>query len=292
MQVFAITILLAMQSLRSKLLAGGKSYGPIVLSGSPTVAELLAFVGYDHIVLDMEHSPANEETIQAMLRAVDSAARGRHPVDNFPIVRVPSHDDVAVTKRVLDILRTPGGIMFPMIENAEQAEAAVASTRYPPFYKNGIRGCAHPFVRASSFGKNKEYFEKDSHQELLTILQVESSDAIEKIPEIGMVDGVDMIFLGPFDISCSINKMGQFEEEGEVMKLLERAESLVRETSERKKIETGTSLCLAGFRAPNRSLKKMFSDEVGYNLVCGAADVGMISTAAMNDYEAGRDAKA
>jgi len=245
----------------------------------------------------------------SILRAVDSASRGNYnyPTANHvtPIVRAPSSNDAAMTKRILDVLRPPAGIMFPMIENAQDAEFAVASTRYPPHYGNGdddivgIRGCAHPFVRASGYGRDSTYFDYSSHEDLLTIVQVESESAIEKIPEIGMVDGVDCIFLGPFDISCSIGKMGQFEDGGGVMALLRRAEGLVRETSKAKKESTsnnkigggeGQSLVLGGFRSPNRSLEEMFSDEIGYQFVCGSVDLGMVQSAAKADLIAARKA--
>mmetsp|Transcript_25865 Transcript_25865/g.62108 ORF Transcript_25865/g.62108 Transcript_25865/m.62108 type:complete len:156 (+) Transcript_25865:433-900(+) len=155
----------------------------------------------------MEHSPVDVSQLTSLLRAIDSASRssgGTTAVSNFPVVRAPGNSDVVMTKRILDVLCPPGGIMFPMVENAAQAEMAVAGTRYPP---GGIRGCAHPFVRASRYGRNSDYFDVDS-RDILTIVQVESEEAIENIPEIGMVDGVDAIFLGPFDISCSIGCMG------------------------------------------------------------------------------------
>ena len=303
-------------SLRKRLLSdfNTKSYGPFLLSGSPNIAELLAFTGYDHIVVDMEHSPIDITDTLSMLRAIDStrgdiatltASAGittttttttttTITIPTTPIVRVPSHHDVANTKRILDILRPPSGIMFPMIENAEQAKLAVSSVRYPT---NGIRGCAHPFVRASLYGKDANYFYKSSYEDLLIIVQVESKDAIENIPEIGMVDGVDCIFLGPFDISCSIGKMGQFESNGEVMDLIRHAEKLVRETSEKKKQakrrknenddegegEEEHGLILGGFRSPGRTLKEMFSDDVGYQLIAGSVDLGLIQNAAKID---------
>mmetsp|Transcript_26771 Transcript_26771/g.61623 ORF Transcript_26771/g.61623 Transcript_26771/m.61623 type:complete len:250 (-) Transcript_26771:194-943(-) len=238
----------------------------------------------------MEHSPNDLATTTAMLRAIDSAARGGAPVHNFPVVRAPSRDDVAATKRILDVLRPPAGIMFPMIESAAQAEAAVAGTRYPPHRRNGVRGCAHPFVRASQYGNNGDYFDVDSHRELLTIAQVESEEGIEHIPEIGMVDGVDVIFLGPFDISCDIGEVGNFDPDGKVMGAIRRAERLVRETSEKKKALKGVPLCLGGFRSPGRSLETMFSNDVGYQFVSGSLDLGLLQAAAKTDFNAGQDA--
>jgi 4-hydroxy-2-oxoheptanedioate aldolase len=283
------------QSLRKKLLQDRnfKSYGPMILSASPSVAELLATIGYSHILVDMEHSPLDISKTVEMLRAIDSVSSGYVPIHNTPIVRAPSHDDVAMTKRILDVLKPPSGIMFPMIETVEQAEKAVASTRYPPHYRenSGIRGCAHPFVRASSYGSDEDYFPLHSNQDLLTILQVESEAAIENIPEIGMVGGVDAIFLGPFDISCSVNQVGEFGATSDVMQLIRHAERLVRETDDRKRAlashstrkEYPTGLILGGFRPPLRSLQEMFSAEVGYQFICGSVDLGLLRKAAYSD---------
>jgi len=124
---------------------------------------------------------------------------------------------------------------------------------------------------------------------LLTIVQVESEEGIANIPEIGMVDGVDVIFLGPFDIGASIGSVGSFEPNGKTMTLLKQAELLVRETSQKKKQEKGFGLCLGGFRAPGRSLKEMFSEDVGYQFVSGSLDLGLLQAAAVADYEAGQE---
>lgn len=287
-------------SLRQQLLSNKhtKSYGPFLLSKSTSIAELLSYIGYNHIVVDMEHSPLDISSTVSILHAIESTNHhhNKNKNDNAiittPIIRVPSYDDIANTKRVLDILKPPCGIMFPMIENAIQAQKAISSTIYPP---NGIRGCAHPFVRASNYGNNNHYFHHTCNEDILKIVQVESREGIMNIPEIGMVDGVDCIFLGPFDISCSIGKMGQFEEGGEVMELIRYAEQLVRETS-KKKYETnnnndsnnnndnGHGLILGGFRSVGRSLTEMFSDDVGYQLVSGSVDLGMIQNAAKMDF--------
>jgi 2-keto-3-deoxy-L-rhamnonate aldolase RhmA len=280
-----------MSSLRRKLLNGGKSYGPLLFSGSETVAELIAGIGYSHIVVDMEHSPVDLPTTTSILRAIDASSRGTYSSEESnttPIVRVPSHTDIAMTKRVLDVLRPPCGIMFPMVENAKQAQAAVESTRYAPHYPNnsGLRGCAYPFTRASSYGKNKDYFHIDSNQSLLTIMQVESLEAIENIHEIGLVDGVDCIFLGPFDISCNMGKIGDFSPKGEVMQVIRRAETMVLDTAKEKKnksLSCGNGLILGGFKPPGRSTHEMF--DYGYQFICGSTDLAMLGSAASADFK-------
>ena len=280
---------MALSSLRKRLLLDptARSYGPFLLSSSPTIAELLAGAGYGHMVVDMEHSPNDISTTAAILRAIDSYSPPQGKFSPTPIVRAPSCHDIATTKRILDVLRLPGGIIFPMVETAIDARKAVASTRYPPHYGKGegTRGCAYTMVRASQYGRNEEYYDSNSHEDLLTIVQVESEQAIHNIPEIGMVEGVDCIFLGPFDISCSIGEMSDFSEDGKVMKLLHYAEELVRETSRKKREQSsdGFGLILGGFRSPGRPLEKMFSKEVNYQLVSGSVDLSMLVKAAADD---------
>merc|ERR1711982_32542 len=108
-------------------------------------------------------------------------------------------------------------------------------------------------------------------------------------PQIAAVDGVDCIFLGPLDISCSINKMGQFHDndnvtatdsDDNVMDLIRHAEQLVREESNQRE-----RLILGGFRSPGRPLSEMFSKDVGYHLVSGSADFGLIKNAALLDIQ-------
>lgn len=277
-------------SLRKRLLSdfNTKSYGPFLLSSSPTIAEVLSNVGYSHIVVDMEHSPLDVSSTLSMLRSIDSSRNTNFENMNkttTPIVRLPSHHDIANTKRILDILKPPAGIMFPMIENAQQAQLAISSITYPP---NGIRGCAHPFVRASQYNHNLDYFDISCREDILTIMQIESKDAIENIREIGMVDGVDCLFLGPFDISCSVGQMGKFDKGGQVWQLLRKAERLVRETSDMKKEKAHSKqqhhgLILGGFQLPGRNLDDMFSNDVGYQFVSGSVDIGMIQSAAKAD---------
>lgn len=116
---FVVTMSL---SLRSKLLSGGKSYGPVMMSDSPVITELLAFAGYGHVVIDHEHSPTDSSTGQILLQALDAAHTSTQP-----IIRVPSHS-ASYLKKILDSMRLPGGgVLVPMVENAETAQQVVVS---------------------------------------------------------------------------------------------------------------------------------------------------------------------
>jgi 2-keto-3-deoxy-L-rhamnonate aldolase RhmA len=267
-------------SLRQRLLQGAKSYGPMLLSDSPVAAEILATVGYGHILVDHEHSPTDIRSGQALLQAIQSAATMNHHNGGVPptepIVRLPSHDP-AYMKKVLDSMRLPGGVLVPMIDDAATAQAVVNSARYPRQIDailgattgGGMRGCAVPFIRGSSWGMNPEYM-RQCENDLLVMVQVESPKGVKAISEISAIKGIDAIFLGPMDLSCSIGKMGLFDDQ-EVIDLIGEAEEAVRDSG----------CLLAGFRSPGRDLKDMF--DAGYSLVCGSVDVGLLRDAARQD---------
>ncbi|PPS18072.1 hypothetical protein GOBAR_AA02516 [Gossypium barbadense] len=117
-------------SLKSRLRNGETLYGIFLLSFSPTLAEIVAFSGYDFVVIDMEHGPGGIHESLQMLRAVATT--------NTPaIIRLPESSAVWA-KKALDL--GPQGIMFPMINSPKDARKAVSYCRFPP---NGIRGSAH-----------------------------------------------------------------------------------------------------------------------------------------------------
>jgi 2-keto-3-deoxy-L-rhamnonate aldolase RhmA len=179
-------------------------------------------------------------------------------------------------KKVLDSLRLPGGVLVPMVEDAQTAKAVVQATRYPP---DGTRGCAVPFVRGSAYGRTSMAEYRDQcEQDLLVMVQVESPSAVEAIPEIASIDGVDAIFLGPLDLSASLGKMGQFHDP-EFVELLDRAEKSVLESK---------NCLLAGFRLPGRDIDDMF--DKGYSLVCGSVDIGLLQASARHDALMGQKA--
>jgi len=250
-------------SLRKHLLGGGKSYGPMILSDSPIICEILSSANYGHIVVDHEHSPTDVRSGQVLLQAIQGSS-----TNTEAIVRLPSPDDPVYMKKVLDSLRLPGGVLVPMVNDAATAKRVVQSTRYP---LEGIRGCAAPVVRGSAYGQVSlsEYL-RQCQEDLLVMVQVETLDAVKAIPEIAAVEGVDAIFVGPLDLSASIGKMGDFQDR-EFKEILARAERDI----------LASGCLLAGFRAPGRDLEEMF--DKGYSLVCGSVDIGLLKEAARQD---------
>ncbi len=161
------------------------------------VAEILSVVGFDWIVIDMEHSPNDIQEVLNQLQIIQG-------FNSEPVVRVPWNEPVMV-KRVLDMGAQT--ILFPYIENAEEAKAAVAATRYPP---KGVRGVMSA-ARMNKYGTVKNYY-TEAEKEICVLVQCETKIAIENISEIAAIDGIDGIFLGPSDLSASVGKIGQFED--------------------------------------------------------------------------------
>lgn len=157
-------------------------------------AEVIATAGFDWVLLDMEHSPNELNSLLGQLQAFAAS-------DTTAIVRPDWNDSVKV-KRLLDL--GVSGLLFPMIQSVEEAEKAVAGTRYPP---RGIRGVSTA-TRANAFGRKTDYFER-IEDETTVILQLETRTAIEQAEAIASVDGVCGIFFGPADIAADLGHLGQ-----------------------------------------------------------------------------------
>ena len=160
---------------------------------SNLVAEVLNPIGFDWILFDVEHAPNDIPLLLSQLQAMRGSA-------TEPIAR-PEWNDAVAIKRLLDIgFRS---FLVPMVQNAEEARVAVAATRYPP---EGIRGVA-TLNRAASFGGDPNYL-KTSNSNVCVIVQIETSDSMDKLESICGVDGVDGIFVGPSDLAASLGHLG------------------------------------------------------------------------------------
>ncbi|WP_170344701.1 HpcH/HpaI aldolase family protein [Ruegeria atlantica] len=174
--------------------AGEKQVGLWISLCSNFAAEVVSTAGYDWALIDMEHSANDYFSVLGQLKAFAASP-------TTALVRVEWNDAVAV-KRLLD-LGAPG-LLFPMIQSVEEAEQAVAATRYPP---RGIRGVSGA-TRATAFGRIPDYVAR-VEEETAVLLQLETRAAVEQAEAIGAVDGVSGIFFGPADIAADIGKLGQ-----------------------------------------------------------------------------------
>jgi 4-hydroxy-2-oxoheptanedioate aldolase len=173
---------------------GEKQVGIWVSLSSPFSAELIAHAGYDWALVDMEHAPNDYFSVLGQLQAFASSK-------TTAIVR-PEWNDPVVVKRLLDL--GAQGLLFPMIQNVEEAKKAVASTRYPPHGNRGVSAA----TRATKFGRVTDYITRVD-DEMAVLLQLETIAALDKAEEIGAVEGVSGIFFGPADIAADMGKVGR-----------------------------------------------------------------------------------
>ncbi len=178
---------------RKRLLDGDVLVGSLITIASAEVAEIMGTVGLDWLFIDTEHSPFNAHGAQKIMQAAGSGCAC--------VVRVPANDEVWI-KKVLD--SGANGIIAPQINTAAEAEAVVRMCKYPP---DGTRGVG--IGRAHQYGLGfNEYMER-ANDEIAVILQAETARALKNISEIVQVPGIDAIFIGPYDLSASLGKMGQ-----------------------------------------------------------------------------------
>lgn len=181
-----------------KIKEGKCPLGGIVLSSDPAATELVAEVGFDFVFIDGEHGEIDRQTAMQHIMATRGTGCA-------PFIRVPdsSHTEI---KKVIDF--APAGIIIPMVMNAEEAKAAIAAMRYPPV---GNRGCG--FRRGTGYGARdvEPYWEQSAHDPLV-ILQIEHIDAVRNLDSILALPGLDSVLVGPYDLSASMNKHGQWDD--------------------------------------------------------------------------------
>jgi len=157
---------------------------------------MLGIMGYDFAIIDAEHGPMDVESCEHMVRAADAA-------DIVPVVRVA----VNLQQNILRYLDAGAlGVQVPMVNSKEEMERVVASTKYPP---QGRRGLAA--TRASGYGAGiglAEYV-RMANEETLVVVQVETREALANVEEIAAVELVDVVFLGPTDLSAALGHPGQ-----------------------------------------------------------------------------------
>ena len=226
--------------------------GTWVMSASPIVAEAIGHAGFDWAVLDMEHTTLDLMDLVHLMQAV-----GNTPL--VPLVRVPWNDTVNV-KRVLDA--GAHSLLFPFIQNADEAARAVAATRYPP---EGVRGMAG-MSRASRFGTVPDFF-KQANANVCAVLQMETPESIAQLEAIAAVPGVGGLFVGPGDLSGAMGHVGNLTHP-EVLDLMANAAQRAHKLGMPIGTVGGTPEVVAKYRA------------IGYDFVAMASDLGLLMRAA------------
>jgi 4-hydroxy-2-oxoheptanedioate aldolase len=185
-------------NLRARLRAGETTYGVFLNLGSPLAAELCARGGSDWLIIDLEHGAAGEPDLLEHLYAVGAT-------ETAAIVRPASGERLRIG-RALDF--GADGIMVPRIDTAEQAREAVSFLRWPP---DGARGLAL-LTRGAELGEVGHGSISALNQRVIGVIQVESPQAVDSAGEIAAIDGVDVLFVGPTDLSHSMGIPGQFDD--------------------------------------------------------------------------------
>lgn len=179
---------------KAAILEGRQQLGLWYSIGDSAIAELLAGIGYDWMLIDAEHTAADPAILLPILQAIA-------PYQTHAIVR-PSSLDVAEIKKVLDI--GAQSILVPYVQNADEARLAAAAVDYPP---RGIRGVAG-ITRASRFGAIPGYHRR-AREEICLLVQIETAEAMANLEAIAAVPGIDGVFIGPADLAANMGHPGE-----------------------------------------------------------------------------------
>ncbi|MGB0506472.1 MAG: HpcH/HpaI aldolase family protein [Pikeienuella sp.] len=181
--------------IKQRLANGDVTYGIFLGLANALASEVSAPAGFDWLLIDGEHAPNDVQTIKSQMDALT-----RHSDDVFVRIRDrdPSH-----LKHLLDI--GVRNFLAPVVDTAEQAQALVDASRYPP---EGVRGVGALGARATNFGRNPGYL-KEANKGICMIVQIETRLGLSNMDEILAIDGVDGIFFGPSDLSADFGYIGQ-----------------------------------------------------------------------------------
>jgi len=224
---------------KRRLRDGQASVGTWLSIPSPISARYMAQIGFDWLTVDLEHQPVDIETAAQMFAAIATAG-------GCPLARVPWNTAENI-KRVLDC--GAWGIVVPMVNTREEAEAAVAAAKYPPRGIRSVGGSLHALNFAAEPG---EYYRR-ANDEILVVIQAESPQAVENAEAILSVDGIDAVFIGPNDLLCQMGKTPRMETDDPEFV---RALAHLRQTAERFGVAAG--IHTADAEAVNRRLAEGF----------------------------------
>ena len=169
--------------------------GPFLKISSPTVVEIFGNAGFDFVIIDAEHGPMGMETAENLVRAAQC-------VGISPVIRVRENNATLIS-RALDI--GAEGIQVPQISTRASAESVVRSAYFAPDGERGVCG----FVRAAAYSHiDKFAYYKKANENVVVIIHIEGEEGIRNLDDILAVEGLDVIFIGPYDLSQSLGVPG------------------------------------------------------------------------------------
>jgi 2-dehydro-3-deoxyglucarate aldolase len=225
--------------------------GTMLTLPSPELAEMISSCGYDWLFMDGEHGSLSTLDWQRMLQAV----AGR----SAAIIRVATNSEREI-KKILDI--GADGIIAPQVNTADEARHVVACCKYPP---QGIRGVG--LARAQGYGRSFADYMETANDSIAVIVQAEHIDAVNNIDQIVEVDGIDAVFIGPYDLSASMGLMGQVDHP----QVVEAIDRVGRACQQR-------DISLGYFGTTAESVQGYVRK--GYHLICAGTDAGFVSAGA------------
>jgi 4-hydroxy-2-oxoheptanedioate aldolase len=193
--------------LKRKLSNGQTVVGSFVYLPSPKFTEIVGLLGFDFVVIDMEHGPIDSNIAEDMVRAAEVTG-------TTPLLRV-THNSPPLILRALDL--GAQGVHVPEITTVEEAQTAVSSCKYGPIGRRGLAG-----VRAADYGLKQFLGDYPSvaNRETMVIVHIESEQAVSNLDDLLTVEGIDVYYLGPEDISNSLGIPGH-SKDPRVVRLVE-----------------------------------------------------------------------
>lgn len=243
-------------ALKSRLLASReRSFGTWISASSPVALDALKGMGFEWFMIDTEHAPVNPETLAAMVAMLPEGGPA-------PFVRVGNVDQYLV-KQALDA--GAQGVLVPLVNTGAQARSVVAYAKYPP---EGVRGAAA--AAASRYGRELATYLRTANRETLVGVQIETREALDHLEAIAAVDGVDLLFVGPQDLTLNLGLLD------------DRADPRVRDAMRRVVEVAERHGKIPGTLVVNAE-EKHRAVELGYRFISLASDVRFLLQGA-SDY--------
>ena len=253
---------MVVNKLKERLARGETAIGTFIASGSPDLVEILGLTGFHFVVIDCEHSFYGPEKIQHMIRAAE--LRGI-----TPIIRIPN----AMEFNILHVLDVGAhGIQVPQVNDAQTAREIVAHAKYSPA---GRRGIVAP--RAADYGMTNltEYFSYENEQTMI-ITHCENQNCLDNLEEICQIPEIDVVFLGPYDMSQSLGILGQVTHE-KIEDAAKRVLEITRKYNKIAGIYTGS-----GAQAKERARQ-------GFRYIAVSTDTFLFADKYKQEYQAFQD---
>lgn len=257
-----------MKNIKKRIQQGETVIGCWLNLGSSISAEMVGKAGFDWVLIDLEHGAGTEKDVLYQLQALEQGTAA-------PIIRVEGFARQR-THRVLDY--GAEGIMFPRIKTPAEAKEAVDAIRYTP---DGLRGVAK-MVRATNFGLDFDEYINHVDENLLGVIQIETEEALDCLDAIAETPGVDVMFVGPSDLSMALGIFGQFDHP--------RFDEALRATVAAAR-KAGKAAGLLLYNADH--FERYY--ELGFRFIASGADAGFVNNGAramqkkLNDFREALD---